>query len=95
MPTLKKVITVDPVLCTGCLECELVCSVAKTGVANPANSRIKITKIVEEGIYLPILCQHCDTAPCEIACPTRAIPETPKQVQSSSIRIHALAARYV
>ena len=73
MPKLKKVIIVNPTLCTGCLQCEVVCSVVKTGVANPANSRIKITEIAEEGVCLPILCQHCEVASCELACPTRAI----------------------
>jgi carbon-monoxide dehydrogenase iron sulfur subunit len=78
MSTLKKAIIVDPILCTGCLECELVCSLAKTGVVNPANSRIKITKIKEEGVYLPVVCQHCEKAPCESACPTRARTRDPK-----------------
>jgi len=73
MSTSKKVMIVNPILCTGCLECELVCSINKTGIANPADARIKITKNIEEGICLPITCRHCDPAPCAEECPTEAI----------------------
>ena len=69
----NKIIIVNPLLCTGCLECELVCSVCKTGRSNPADSRIKIAKNVEEDICLPITCRHCDPAPCGEICPTGAI----------------------
>jgi Fe-S-cluster-containing hydrogenase component 2 len=69
----RKLMIVNPLLCTGCLECELVCSINKTGIANPADSRIKITKSVEGDICLPITCQHCDPAPCGQICPTSAI----------------------
>jgi len=71
--TTQKVIMVNPLLCTGCLECELVCSISKTGRANPADSRIKITKIIEGDVCLPIMCRQCDPAPCGQICPTGAI----------------------
>lgn len=73
MTTLRKVMIVNPILCTGCLECELVCSITKTGIANPAHSRIKITKSIEGDICLPMMCRHCDPAPCGQICPTGAI----------------------
>jgi carbon-monoxide dehydrogenase iron sulfur subunit len=70
---LKRRILVEPILCIGCLECELVCSITKTGIANPANARIRVTKIEEEGRFEPVVCRQCDPAPCEIACPEKAI----------------------
>jgi len=69
----RKRIFVEPILCIGCLQCELVCSITKTGMANPANSRIKVTKIEEKGICTPVVCHHCDTAPCQSSCPSDAI----------------------
>ena len=69
---LKKII-VEPSLCTGCLQCELMCSISKIGVANPAYSRIRVTKIEERGVYKPILCRQCSPAPCQSACPNEAI----------------------
>ena len=69
----RKLVIVEPILCTGCLQCELACSIRKTGMANPANSRIRVTKIEERGIYKPILCKQCDPAPCAEVCPTEAI----------------------
>ncbi len=60
----RKLIIFEPLLCTGCSQCELACSIHKTGVANPANSRIRVTKVEEKGIYKPILCRQCEPAPC-------------------------------
>ena len=70
---LKKVIIINPLLCTGCMECELVCSISKTGIANPVESRIKITREIGEDICVPIICRHCDPAPCMETCPFDAI----------------------
>jgi Fe-S-cluster-containing hydrogenase component 2 len=77
MPGLAKVMVINPLLCTGCLQCELVCSINKTGMANPADSRIKITKEIGEDVCIPIICRHCNPAPCEQECPTEAIGRDP------------------
>lgn len=41
--------------CKGCLTCEMICSLVKTGVANPARSRIRIS--AQPG---QITIQNCD-----------------------------------
>lgn len=70
---MAKVLLVDYEKCTGCRECELVCGIQHEGVSNPARSRIKVIKREWEGIYIPITCQQCETAPCMTICPMRAI----------------------
>ena len=37
-----KSLHIDPKKCTGCLQCEMACSVEHTGVINPSKSRIKV-----------------------------------------------------
>jgi Fe-S-cluster-containing hydrogenase component 2 len=70
---MPKIIVVDQKACTGCRQCELVCSVKHTGTANPARSRIYTVKWEAEGFYLPMFCQQCIDAPCAAVCPKGAI----------------------
>jgi Fe-S-cluster-containing hydrogenase component 2 len=70
--SLKKLIF-DPELCTGCRACELACSFINEGVFSPAKARIRVVKFDRDGIDVPVGCEHCEDAPCMIACPVRAI----------------------
>ena len=72
----NKVIDVYPLLCTGCVECEMICSLVHSGKVKPQESRIKVMKIDEEGINVPVLCQQCEDAPCAKACPVQAVSRT-------------------
>ena len=69
----KKMMIVDPEKCTGCRNCELVCSVKHNGASSPALARIHIVKWENENPYMPMRCQHCDDAPCVRACLTGAL----------------------
>jgi Fe-S-cluster-containing hydrogenase component 2 len=69
---LKKLIF-DPELCTGCRACELACSFINEGVFSPSKARIRVVKFDRDGIDVPTGCEHCEDAPCMIACPVRAI----------------------
>ena len=64
---------IDYEKCTGCRLCEQVCSVKHEGVSNPARSRIGVVKWEEEGLYVPMTCQQCESAPCQVICPLKAI----------------------
>ena len=81
----KKILTVDPEKCTGCRNCELVCSVMHNGVSNPSLARIQIVKWEDIGVYIPMSCQHCEDAPCMAVCPKDAIYKDP---ELESIRIN-------
>jgi Fe-S-cluster-containing hydrogenase component 2 len=60
--------------CTGCRACEYACSVYHTSVVRPSVSRIHVMKY-KDSIDVPVVCWHCDDAPCVAACPT-----TPKSI---------------
>jgi len=70
---MAKVLVIDYEKCTGCRICEQVCTVKHEGVVNPARSRIRIIKWEQEGRYVPMVCQQCESAPCQSICPVKAI----------------------
>ena len=70
---MEKILKVDYQKCTGCRLCELVCSVTHDGISNPTRSRVKVIKWEDKGVYVPMICQQCENAPCESVCPVGAI----------------------
>lgn len=74
----QKVLLVDQEKCTGCRQCEMVCSVYHTGASNPSRSRIKVVKWEQVGLYLPMTCNHCEEAYCVEVCPTKACHREPE-----------------
>lgn len=69
----EKILLIDPSKCTGCRRCELACSYVKEGEFNPNKSRVRLSKIQESLLIIPMVCQQCDIPLCTFACPTRAI----------------------
>jgi len=67
-----KVLVVDHEKCTGCRQCEMVCSVFHNGASNPSRSRIRVIKWEDVGFYLPMTCQNCEKPFCVEVCPTKA-----------------------
>ena len=65
-------ISILPELCTGCQSCEIICSLSHEGVSCSAFSRIQVKSWPEIAVYMPIVCQHCEEAPCVATCPTGA-----------------------
>jgi Fe-S-cluster-containing hydrogenase component 2 len=65
--------------CTGCRACEYACSVYHTGVVRPSVSKVHVYKH-KNVVDVPVICWHCDDAPCIAACPTTplAIQKDPK-----------------
>ena len=68
-------INIEPEHCTGCQTCELLCSLYHFGECNPLRSAIRVIRRERDGLVfcLPLVCQHCEPAPCIEACPTGAL----------------------
>ena len=69
----RNLLTIDPEKCTGCRNCEMICSVRHFGVSNPSLARIQVVKWEHIGVYIPMSCQQCEDAPCKEVCPKDAI----------------------
>lgn len=67
-----KMLVVDVSKCTGCDSCVMGCSFKHAGVFR-LKARIQVEKIKEEGLFVPIMCQHCINAPCAAVCPSGAL----------------------
>lgn len=74
---MHKQLIIDAGKCTGCLQCEMACSLQHTGAFNPARSRIKIFEIGHGLRSIPYTCTQCSEAWCMQACPTDAISRNP------------------
>jgi carbon-monoxide dehydrogenase iron sulfur subunit len=63
---------IDSSKCTGCKQCVMACSLAKTSVYSP-ESRIFVKRLERLGWSIPMVCEHCVEAPCAAVCPVYAI----------------------
>jgi anaerobic carbon-monoxide dehydrogenase iron sulfur subunit len=76
-----KVVVVRPERCVGCLQCRFACSVAhsesKSSFTAPYETILSKPRIhigVTTGTEpFPNKCRHCNPAPCEMSCITKAI----------------------
>jgi molybdopterin-containing oxidoreductase family iron-sulfur binding subunit len=86
--TPKWRMTIDMAVCTGCSSCVIACVaennipvVGKKGViANREMHWIRIDTYRDDAgatVNQPMLCQHCEDAPCEYVCPTYATQHSP------------------
>jgi carbon-monoxide dehydrogenase iron sulfur subunit len=76
-----KTVVVRPERCVGCLQCRVSCAVAHsvsnslyTAPYEPVLSKPRIhIGLSQRKEPFPNKCRHCDPAPCEMACLTKAI----------------------
>lgn len=67
----KRVYVIEE-LCSGCRLCEMSCSFAHAREYNPSKSNIRIFKIEEQGISIPVMV--CDSTKCEKMSPAGIPP---------------------
>jgi len=79
-----KEIFANPRLCTACKTCEIACAVEHSKTKSlysalaerPQPKRRLYVEPAKTGLNIPILCRHCEDAPCMHACITGAISKT-------------------
>jgi formate dehydrogenase iron-sulfur subunit len=67
---MNKLIYARAERCIDCLACEVACQRVHHGVSNVTVVR------VEDRFAVPLLCRHCDPAPCVASCYTDALTAT-------------------
>jgi Fe-S-cluster-containing hydrogenase component 2 len=72
-----KILMIHPDKCTGCRNCELACSFKHEGNFRNRASRVHVYSWEREGFSVPMMCQHCDEAPCVSVCVPGAMHRDP------------------
>ncbi len=70
---MAKILMIHPDKCTGCQNCMLACAESHEGEFRLRASRVHVFTWEREGMSVPMMCQHCDNAPCIPVCPTGAM----------------------
>lgn len=67
----NKFVIADPRKCVGCKACMAACLVKHYVPGDAPIARLNVIKVGER--TAPIVCHHCENAPCAAACPTQAL----------------------
>jgi Fe-S-cluster-containing dehydrogenase component len=66
-------IQVEARLCRDCQACVLACSLHHEGECNPALARLVVSKDMARYQFDILVCRHCESPECLLACPTGAM----------------------
>ena len=103
-----KVFVIDVGICNGCYSCQIACKDEHVGndwspIAKPQPDTGHFWLKLEEYIrgtvpkvkmhYIPIICQHCDNAPCESVCPVFA-PQHSKEGINNQVYNRCIGTRF-
>ncbi|MDG2914545.1 4Fe-4S dicluster domain-containing protein [Bisgaard Taxon 10/6] len=69
----------DPKDCIGCNTCMAACSEVHKAFGLQSFPRLQVMR--NDDITVPILCRHCDDAPCATVCPVHAITHKNDSIQ--------------
>jgi Fe-S-cluster-containing dehydrogenase component len=83
----RYAIVLDTKKCLNCKACTVACKFENNVAVGDESYRIWVTEMPLQGTFphlhqefRPSQCQHCENAPCERVCPTRATYKTPEGV---------------
>jgi hydrogenase-4 component A len=76
---MNRFVIANPGRCIGCNTCMAACSSVHRAAGLQALPRLTVTRTFE--VTAPILCRHCEDAPCARVCPVDAIKLTGDQVE--------------
>jgi len=69
MPRKRKKVTLGPGVCDGCGKCIEACLGAAPEQKGRGAGKIAGIKLFKSGsTYVPVICRHCEDAPCVTAC---------------------------
>ena len=72
-----KALRMDSDTCTGCHQCEMMCSYGKVGAFTPAKSVMDVALYNGGAVNIPSTCTQCEEAWCMVVCPVEAITINP------------------
>jgi hydrogenase-4 component A len=68
---MKSFVIADPALCIGCGTCVATCSAVHQQQGLQSHPRLQVMKLPDA--TAPVMCRHCEDAPCAVVCPVGAI----------------------
>ncbi|WP_318483716.1 4Fe-4S dicluster domain-containing protein [Photobacterium leiognathi] len=75
---MKSFVVADPDKCIGCGTCMAACSDAHKKVGLQSHPRLTVVK--HDNATAPVMCRHCEDAPCAAVCPVQAISKQADRV---------------
>ncbi|MDR3410332.1 MAG: 4Fe-4S dicluster domain-containing protein [Formivibrio sp.] len=81
---MNRFVIAEPNKCIGCRTCEVACVMAHQSGEEEMTLQSfqpRLTVVRNGKVTTPILCRHCDDAPCAKACPVNAIVFSHDSVQ--------------
>ena len=71
---MNRFVFAEPKLCIGCNTCMAACSIVHKAAGLQSHPRLTVTRTGQG--TAPVLCRHCEDAPCARVCPVNAIVHT-------------------